>query len=88
MRFVDGRLEPFDAVVLATGFRPAFERFLEGAEAALADDGAPRTSGEPSAVPGLFFCGFHVSPVGMLWEISREARRIADAVAGGTSGGG
>ena len=36
--FTDGRRQPFDAVVLATGYRPHVDAFLEGAAGAL-DDG-------------------------------------------------
>ena len=32
-------------------------------------------------LPGLYFCGFHVSPTGMLREIAIEAKRIARSVA-------
>jgi len=81
--FVDGRREAFDALVLATGYRPGFSSFLEGADAALDDQGVPAVSGAPSAVPGLAFCGFHVSPVGMLWQVGREADRIARAAESG-----
>jgi phytoene dehydrogenase-like protein len=39
-------------------------------------------SGRPTALPGLYLCGQHVSPAGMLREIGIEARRIAAHVAG------
>ena len=82
IHFADGRSEAFDAVVLATGFRPSFDRFLEGAGDALGPDGVPLVSGDVTAVPGLFFCGFHVSPTGMLRAIGAEARRIARRIGG------
>jgi phytoene dehydrogenase-like protein len=49
---------------------------------AWADDGTPSSSGRESALPGLYFCGYNVSPTGMLREIAREARRISAAIAG------
>jgi hypothetical protein len=52
-----------------------------GAPAALDQDGAPTTSGREAPIPGLYFCGFRVSPAGMLREIGREARRIGAAIA-------
>jgi indole-3-pyruvate monooxygenase len=79
--FTDGRAIPFDAVILATGFRPRVDSFLQGIPEALDEDGAPRASGCEAAAPGLYFCGFHVSPTGMLREIGREAKRISAAVA-------
>jgi cation diffusion facilitator CzcD-associated flavoprotein CzcO len=77
--FSDDAAADFDAVVLATGFRPLVQEFLDCAEV-LDEDGTPRTSGREAA-PGLYFCGFHVSPTGMLREIAKEAKAIARAIA-------
>lgn len=74
--FDDGTRTRFDAVVLATGYRPRVDAFLE-AEGAFDAEGAPTSSGRESAAPGLFFCGYHVSPNGMLRELAIESRRIA-----------
>ncbi len=79
--FTDGREEPFDAVVLATGYRPALEELVQGIESVADDRGRPKASGAPTALGGLYFCGFHVAPTGMLREIGIEARRIAEAIA-------
>jgi cation diffusion facilitator CzcD-associated flavoprotein CzcO len=81
VRFADGTRRAFEAVILATGYRPQVAAFLHGATAALDRDGAPASSGCETAVPGLYFCGFRVSPAGMLREIGREARRISAAIA-------
>jgi hypothetical protein len=32
-------------------------------------------------MPGLYFCGYYVSPTGMLREIALEARQISAAIA-------
>jgi indole-3-pyruvate monooxygenase len=77
--FDDGCEAAYDAVVLATGFRPRVNGFLEGCEEMLDAEGAPRTSGREAA-PGLYFCGFHVSPTGMLRAIAKEAATIAQAI--------
>jgi indole-3-pyruvate monooxygenase len=74
--FSDGTERPFDAVVLATGYRPALT-FLP--PDVLDAAGSPRASGAEIA-PGLYFCGFHVTPTGMLREIALEAKRIAHAI--------
>jgi len=66
--FDDGSSRRFDALVLATGFRPALERFLEPGDSA-------------ATAPGLHFCGFKVTPTGMFREIGIEAERIAGCVA-------
>jgi len=77
--FSGGAAADFDAVVFATGYRPLVKEFLDCAEV-LDEDGAPRTSGREAA-PGLYFCGFYVSPTGMLREIAREAKAIARSIA-------
>jgi cation diffusion facilitator CzcD-associated flavoprotein CzcO len=69
--FEDGRRAPFDAVVLATGYRPCLG-FLEGVPGPADPDAA--------AAIGLHYCGFRVVATGVLREIGREARRIAARV--------
>lgn len=81
VEFTDGRREGFDAVILATGYRPRVNEFLEGASRACDESGTPLVSGQGGPVPGLYFCGFRVSPSGMLREIAREAQRIGEAIA-------
>jgi indole-3-pyruvate monooxygenase len=81
VKFTDGREMNFDAVVLATGFHPHVKEFLADYEQVTDNDGRPLVSGSESALRGLFFCGFSVSPYGMLNQIGRDARRIAKAIA-------
>jgi indole-3-pyruvate monooxygenase len=80
VRFTDGRVEPFDAVILATGYRPALADFLH-VEGVLDAEGTPQVFGTVESVPGLHLCGFFVSPTGMLRAISQQARQIAQAIA-------
>jgi cation diffusion facilitator CzcD-associated flavoprotein CzcO len=77
--FDDGRREPFDAIVAATGYAPRLDAFVSGVD--LDARGAPKKSGAELA-PGLFALGFYVAPTGMLREIGIEAERIAKQVAG------
>jgi cation diffusion facilitator CzcD-associated flavoprotein CzcO len=79
--FTDGSRRNFDAVILATGYRPRVNAFLQGASAAHDENGKPLTTGRESGVPGLYFCGYYISPTGMLREIALEARRISAAIA-------
>jgi cation diffusion facilitator CzcD-associated flavoprotein CzcO len=80
--FADGQRSAFDAVVLATGYRPGLEEFLVPWQQVCDASGRPTVSGRPTALPGLYFCGQFVSPAGMLREIGIEARRIAAHIAG------
>jgi indole-3-pyruvate monooxygenase len=75
--FADGTTLDVDAVILATGYRPALEDFLTDWEQVCDAEGRPYVSGGATALPGLFFCGQYVSPSGMLREIGLESRRIA-----------
>ncbi|MBP6016698.1 MAG: NAD(P)/FAD-dependent oxidoreductase [Candidatus Promineofilum sp.] len=75
--FVDGREAAFDAVVLATGYRPDLDEFIPDAAETVAQDGVPVARGRALSRPGLYMCGFNVSRTGMLREIGIEARRIA-----------
>jgi cation diffusion facilitator CzcD-associated flavoprotein CzcO len=68
--FDDGRSRDFDAIVAATGFRPGSD-FLPEPRRDLPD-------GQTQS--GLHYCGFVVSPAGMLREIGIEAQRIADEI--------
>jgi len=71
--FDDDSVRRFDAMVLATGFRPGLEKFLEP-EASAVSGIAGRD--------GLYFCGFRISPTGMLRDIGIEARWIANDIVG------
>ena len=71
--------EAFDAVILATGFRPDLRALLPDARGVLSGSGKPIVSGAPTAEAGLFFCGAIPSPTGQLREIGIEAASIADA---------
>jgi hypothetical protein len=76
--FDDGRSEQFDAVVLATGFRPDLRQLIPGVEGIFDRYGMPLVTVE-AMVPGIHFCGQIKSPTGQLREIGIEAQRIADS---------
>lgn len=77
--FTQSPAERFDAIILATGFRPDLRALLPDAKGVLSATGAPLVSGRATAQPGLFFCGAIASPIGQLRQIGVEARCIADA---------
>ena len=78
--------EPFDAVILATGFRPDLRALLPDATGVLSETGAPLVSGRATAEPGLFFCGAIPSAIGQFRQIGIEARRIAAAAEAARAG--
>ena len=77
--FKQSRAERFDAVILATGFRPDLRSLLPDAKGVLGATGAPLVSGRATAERGLFFCGAIPSSLGQFRQISIEATRIAAA---------
>ena len=80
-RFVDGSEEPFDEVLLATGFRPALS-FLQSPVQTDARGFAVRTDRVTSAdQPGLFFVGHNYDSTGGLTNIRQDAPLAAKAVA-------
>lgn len=79
--FTDGSAESFDAVVLGTGYEPGVDRFLETDAAVLDDAGCPLVSGDATAEPGMYFCGFREAPSGRLRRIGIEAERLAKRIA-------
>ena len=80
--FKETRPERFEAIVLATGFRPDLRGLLPDAKGVLDPQGKPLVSGKPTAEPGFFFCGAIASPTGQLREIGIEATRIAKMAKG------
>jgi cation diffusion facilitator CzcD-associated flavoprotein CzcO len=75
--FADGKSDPFDAIILATGFRPDLRRLIPDSDGLFDPQGMPRVTGKPTAAPGLYFCGQITVPTGQLREIGIEAQRIA-----------
>jgi indole-3-pyruvate monooxygenase len=80
VKFTDGKEAKFDAVIMATGYRPRVDTFLKAANV-YDENGTPVSIGRESAIPGLYFCGYYVSPTGMLREIAVEAKQISTAIA-------
>jgi len=74
--FADGRQEAFDAVVLATGYRPGYEKFVPA-------ELQPERSGvnARSSQLGLYLVGFYNPVTGLLREIGREAIAVAGDIA-------
>jgi cation diffusion facilitator CzcD-associated flavoprotein CzcO len=77
--FTDASTEKFDAVILATGFRPDLRRLVPNVEGVFDDHGIPLVTGAATNVPGLYFCGQITVPTGQLREIGIEAKQIAKA---------
>ena len=78
-RFKDGSEEPFDVLILATGFRTGLDELFDG-DVLQGVRRQPRAFGSEVS-PGLYFVGFRNPPTGALREIALEACRVATAIA-------
>ena len=81
--FDDGSNARFEALVLATGYRPTAQEMFPKEPVLFDESGLPRAFGGTPASQGLYFCGFHVVSTGMLREISLEAEEIGDRIGTG-----
>lgn len=77
--FEGGAAQAFDAVLLATGYRPLLEEILPIARELFDAHGALRA--DAKRPPGVHLCGFQLSTRGMLKEIGIEARAVAQQIA-------
>jgi hypothetical protein len=84
--FADDATGQFDAVILATGFRPDLRPLLPETPGVFDAHGLPLITGRATSEPGLFFCGQRVVATGQLREIGIEATRIARLAAGQLQG--
>lgn len=75
--FDNGRAEPFDAIIAATGFSTGLDDLLDTKDV-LDDSGEPvDLSGDPTSRPGFFFMGYTHSLRGHLFEANLASRRLA-----------
>ena len=75
--FDDGRSEPFDAVIAATGFTGGLNDLVDARDVLKSDDEPLGLSGQPTARPGLFFIGYTHSLRGHLFEANVASRHLA-----------
>jgi cation diffusion facilitator CzcD-associated flavoprotein CzcO len=82
VRFTDGREAPFDAVIFATGYRPALERLFPHTPPALDERGLPRQTRGVGPLRGVYFVGFDIrQPGGLLQTIAAQAIGVAESIA-------
>lgn len=81
-RFTDGREEPFDVVILATGYRPDVQRLFPGLQLSLDGRELPTQVTGAGPLAGLHFVGFDIrQPGGLLRTIAMQAQEVAAAIA-------
>jgi indole-3-pyruvate monooxygenase len=77
--FVDGTSEDFEAVVLATGYRPGLADIID-IPGVLDARGHPKNR-KQSGHPGLYFVGYENVSTGLLRQIGLEAEAVAADIA-------
>ena len=75
--FCDQKGAAFDAIILATGFRPDLRPLMPDVEGVLDSHGMPLLTGRATKKPGLYFCGQITAATGQFREVGLEAERIA-----------
>ena len=69
--------QPFDAIIMATGYRTGLEDLMTLSSERLADIQMKLENRKFFGGDNLYFCGFFVAPTGMLREINIESGYIA-----------
>jgi thioredoxin reductase len=80
VHFKENKKQDFDAIILATGYLHNLESILHIDNARIEDAGKAIIKQSFFGKDGLYFCGFYVSPTGMLREIGIEALKIAEDI--------
>ena len=80
--FEHNKQQDVDAIILATGYEHNLESFLNISKDRLEDVNKEVNKQSYFGKDGLYFCGFYVSPKGMLREIGIEARKISMDIQG------
>ncbi len=80
VRFADGAVHPFEAIIFATGYAPGLGDMVEGFETISDARGRPHRFGEECGIAGLYFVGFKNPTTGALREIALEAPRVARSI--------
>ncbi|MEO6719902.1 MAG: NAD(P)/FAD-dependent oxidoreductase [Ferruginibacter sp.] len=81
IHFENGRQHHFDAIILATGYQNNLDSILAPAYLNGNNLNKPVSRQTAFGKDGLYFCGFYLSPMGMLREIGIEAKKIAEDIA-------
>lgn len=85
VRFLDGREEPFDAVILATGYRADLARLFPQVQLPVRDKGLPAEVTGTGELEGVYFVGYDIrQPGGVLRTIAQQSVQVAEHIAAGS----
>ena len=81
IEFIDGKNDSYEAIVCGTGYENGLSKMIDLKPERLDDLNRPVSKRFYLGKNGLYFCGYYVSPAGMLREIRIESGFIADHIA-------
>ncbi len=82
VRFLDAREEPFDAVILATGYHAQVQSLFPQASVPVQDKGLPAQVSGAGPLEGVYFVGYDIrQPGGVLRSIGLQAAQVAAEIA-------
>lgn len=85
VRFLDGREEPFDAVILATGYHADLARLFPQVQVPVRDKGLPAEVTGTGELEGVYFVGYDIrQPGGVLRTIAQQSVQVAEHIAAGS----
>ncbi len=80
VHFENGKSKEYDAIIMATGYETGLDNFIDINENREQDIQLQIKDRVAFGEGNLFFCGFYVSPTGMIREMSIEAKAIAKEI--------
>lgn len=81
IHFEGGFSNKFDAIIMGTGYENRSDALVELNENRMKDIKLSISKRKYFGENNIYFCGFHVSPLGMLREIRKESKVIVKAIA-------
>jgi cation diffusion facilitator CzcD-associated flavoprotein CzcO len=81
VHFADGKKEDFDAIVAAIGYYRDYAEIIDVDKSRFEDLKVCIDKQKYFGKDGLYFCGFWISPTGVIREIALDAQKIAKDIA-------
>ncbi len=81
IHFADGKKEDFDAIVAGIGYYIDCKEIIDVDKARFDDLKVSVNKQKYFGKDGLYFCGFWISPTGLIREIGLDAQKIANDIA-------
>ena len=76
IHFEDDKEDEFDAIIMATGYTNGLEEWIDHDHGQEKDIYKAASKREFLGKDGLYFCGYYVSPTGMIREVNIESKVI------------